>query len=158
MFTSIIELRSKIDSKILNKGCVNMDTFFKDEALLEKLKVHYKKHGKIIVAYDYDDTIAPTYMSKSCDQVIQLLKDLKPYGVFICYTSNENLDNVRDYIAKHNIPCDKINENVDFVKERYDKTGKIYYNVFLDDKTGLGQTYRILRKFLKYLQETEKLA
>jgi len=75
-----------------------MDTFFKDESLLKKLKVHYSNHGKIIVAYDYDDTIAPTYMSKSCIQVIQLLKDLRPYAVFVCYTSNEDLVKVMEYI------------------------------------------------------------
>jgi len=131
-----------------------MDTFFKDESLLKKLKVHYSNHGKIIVAYDYDDTIAPTYMSKSCIQVIQLLKDLRPYAVFVCYTSNEDLVKVMEYIKEYDIPCDKINENVDYMKEKYDKSKKIYYNVFLDDKTGLGQTYRILNKFLKHLRTT----
>lgn len=135
-----------------------MDTFFRDEALLEKLKVHYSTHGKIIVAYDYDDTIAPTYLAKSCKQVIKLLKDLKPYAVFICYTSNEDLNRVKVYIKENDIPCDKINENVDYMKSKYDNSGKVFYNVFLDDKAGLGQAYRILKKFLRFLEENKKLA
>lgn len=95
-----------------------MDTFFADSALLEKLKVHYHNYGKIIVAYDYDDTIAPTYMSKSCDDVIALLKELKPYAVFICYTSNHYPEKVKEYINDNDIPCDAFNENVDYMMEK----------------------------------------
>ena len=130
-----------------------MDTFFNDDALFEKLKVHYRTHGKIIVAYDYDDTIRPTYMSKSCDDVVALLKKLKPYGVFICYTSNEHPENVIKYIEENEIPCDAFNDNVEFMKHKYGDMRKVYFNILLDDKAGLGQAYRILSKFLEWVSE-----
>lgn len=129
-----------------------MDTFFNDEALLDKLKVHYKEHNKIIVAYDYDDTIAPTYMSKCCDSVIALLKEIKPYAVFICYTANQNPDKVKQYIKENNIPLDAFNDNVDFMKDKFGGTSKVYFNILLDDKAGLGQAYRILKTFLEWVK------
>ena len=133
-----------------------MDTFFADSALLEKLKVHYHNYGKIIVAYDYDDTIAPTYMSKSCDDVIALLKELKPYAVFICYTSNHYPEKVKEYISDNDIPCDAFNENVDYMMEKYGHMRKVYFNILLDDKAGLGQAYRILKTFLDWVKEQQK--
>lgn len=133
-----------------------MDTFFADSALLEKLKVHYHNYGKIIVAYDYDDTIAPTYMSKSCDDVIALLKELKPYAVFICYTSNHYPEKVKEYIRDNDIPCDAFNENVDYMMEKYGHMRKVYFNILLDDKAGLGQAYCILKTFLDWVKEQQK--
>jgi hypothetical protein len=132
-----------------------MDTFFNDSALLEKLKVHYHNYGKIIVAYDYDDTIAPTYMSKCCDDVIALIKELKPYAVFICYTSNHYPEKVKQYIKEHDIPCDAFNENVDYMMEKYGHMRKVYFNILLDDKAGLGQAYRILKTFLEWVKTEE---
>lgn len=133
-----------------------MDTFFNDEALVEKLKIHYKRHGKIIIAYDYDDTIAPTYMSKSCDDVVAILKEFKPYAKFICFTSTMDFQKAKDYIKANGIPCDAFNDNVDFMKERFGKFRKVYFNILLDDKAGLGQAYRILQKFLVWLKEENK--
>ena len=132
-----------------------MDTFFNDSALLEKLKVHYHNYGKIIVAYDYDDTIAPTYMSKCCDDVIALIKELKPYAVFICYTSNHYPEKVKQYRKEHDIPCDAFNENVDYMMEKYGHMRKVYFNILLDDKAGLGQAYRILKTFLEWVKTEE---
>jgi len=129
-----------------------MDTFFNDSALLEKLKVHYHNYGKIIVAYDYDDTIAPTYMSKCCDDVVALIKELKPYAVFICYTSNHYPEKVKQYIKDNDIPCDAFNENVDYMMEKYGHMRKVYFNILLDDKAGLGQAYRILKTFLEWVK------
>ena len=133
-----------------------MDTFFNDEALLEKLKHHYIKNGRIIIAYDFDDTVAPTYMSKSCDDVIAILKQMKPYASFICFTSHEKPDNAIMYLKEHNIPCDAFNDNVDWMMERYGNMRKVYFHILLDDKAGLGQAYRILSKFLEWLKSTSQ--
>ena len=124
-----------------------MDTFFSDEALLNKLSNVYQKNNKIIIAYDFDDTIAPTYMSKDCSQVIELLQKMRPYADFICFTSNENLDKVKEYIKENNIPCDCLNGNVPYMLSKYGNMRKVYFNILLDDKAGLGQAYRILHTF-----------
>lgn len=137
-------------------GGLNMDTFFNDEPLVEKLKVHYRKNGKIIIAYDYDDTVAPTYMSKSCDDVVSLLKELRPYAVYICFTSNEYPERVKEYLKNNDIPCDAFNENIDFMMHKYGHMRKVYFNILLDDKAGLGQAYRILKTFLDWVKEETK--
>ena len=124
-----------------------LDTFFSDDALLNKLLNVYENHKRIIIAYDFDDTIAPTYMSKDCSCVVQLLKKMRPYADFICFTSNENIEKVKLYIAQNDIPCDYINENVPKMMERYGQIRKVYFNILLDDKAGLGQAYRILNIF-----------
>jgi hypothetical protein len=133
-----------------------MDTFFNDEPLLEKLKHHYTKNGRIIIAYDFDDTVAPTYMSKSCDDVIKILKDMRPYASFICFTSNERPEKAKSYLKEKDIPCDAFNDNVDWMMERYGHMRKVYFHILLDDKAGLGQAYRILNKFLEWLKSNSQ--
>lgn len=124
-----------------------LDTFFSDQALLDKLLSVYREHKKIIIAYDFDDTIAPTYMASDCSEVMLLLKQMRPYADFICFTSNTNTQKVLGYIQKHNIPCDYLNENTDYMVQKYGPVRKVYFNILLDDKAGLGQAYRVLQNF-----------
>ena len=79
-------------------------------------------------------------------QVIDLLRALKTIGCYlIIFTANEDQQFVEKYCDEQNIPYDAINENPPF----YSSTArKIYYNILLDDRAGLKETYDLLNKLV----------
>lgn len=112
--------------------------------LLTRLIHQYKHHERLVIAYDFDDTVRP-YWGGNCDELCTLLRVAKrilnPY--LIVYTCNPNHDKIRQFLDKEKIPYDSINENAPFINEDY-ISGKLYYNLFLDDKAGLGEAARAL--------------
>lgn len=133
-----------------------MDIYLDDEQVYERLKQDFFNHDKLIVAYDFDNTVYSK--DGSCDMVIDLLKRCRPYAKLILFTARDMADDdvfdeVMDYISENDIPCDYINENIipiDF------KTGrKIYYNIFLDDRAGLSSAYYALKKLIDEIEGGE---
>ena len=114
--------------------------------LLERLISQYKKQDKLVIAYDFDDTVRPMYCA-NCERVQSLLRKIKDIlnAYFIVFTSNKDLNDVKKYLDEWEIPYDAINENAPFVPF---KEGKIFYNVLLDDKAGLGETVNTLEQLL----------
>lgn len=113
--------------------------------LLSRLIKQYQTQDKIVIAYDFDDTVRP-YYSAGCIEVQSVLrmskKVLNPY--FIVFTSNNNHDDIKRFLDEENIPYDSINENAPFVD--FIKSGdKLFYNVLLDDKSGLGEVVETLK-------------
>jgi hypothetical protein len=79
-----------------------------------------------------------------------LLKDLKSINCYlICWTGQEDLEFVSDYLIKNDIPFDAINENPPFHKS---KSRKIYANAYLDDRAGLKQVYSELTELVFYIK------
>ncbi|MDR2855268.1 MAG: hypothetical protein LBV40_03815 [Methanomicrobiales archaeon] len=130
-----------------------MDSFFDRDRQLDVLLEQYEKHGKIIVAFDFDDTVHP-FRGNDCRQVIQLLRDLRPYAHLICFTArfDEKLEVVREFLVSNNIPYDYINKefNGDDIAVK-----KVLYNQLLDDKAGLYESYLILTEFIKHIGENK---
>ena len=118
--------------------------------LLMRLIEQYKNNKQLIIAYDIDDTVRP-YHSSSCDDIQSLLRIAKQQldAYFIVYTSNSNIDEIKEYLATWDIPYDAINENAPFVPF---KTGKIFYNILLDDKAGLAQAASNLKDLIYLVQ------
>ena len=118
--------------------------------LLERLITQYKKQEQIVVAYDFDDTVRPMCCG-DCGHIHSLLRMLKEKAnaYLIVFTSNEDIESVENYLFKWEIPYDSINQNAPFVPF---KDGKIFYNILLDDKSGLGEVVNTLEQFL-YLIE-----
>lgn len=114
--------------------------------LLERLIAQYQKQDKLVIAYDIDDTVRPMYCA-NCDNVESLLRKINSTldAYFIVFTSNEDIDGVKAYLDKWDIPYDAINENAPFVPF---KDGKIFYNVLLDDKAGLGEVVNTLEQLV----------
>lgn len=114
--------------------------------LLERLIKQYQKNDKLIIAYDFDDTVSPLWCA-DCGDVQSVLRMCRNTldAYFICYTSNDNMEKVKNFIEKYDIPCDAINENAPFAPV---VGGKIFYNIFLDDKAGLGEAVNTLKQLL----------
>lgn len=122
--------------------------------LLERLISQYKKQDRLIIAYDFDDTVCPMY-SANCEDVKSIIRKLKSSinAFFIVFTSNKDIDSIKEYLDEEEIPYNAINENAEFVPF---KEGKIFYNVLLDDKAGLGETVNTLRQLI-YLVENKHI-
>lgn len=111
--------------------------------LLARLIEQYQKQDQLIIAYDIDDTVRPMYC-KSCIETQSVLRMAKSVlgAYLIVYTCNSDIDGIKQFLNEEKIPYDAINKNAPFAP-KYD--GKLFYNVFLDDKCGLADTVKILK-------------
>lgn len=124
--------------------------------LLVRLIEQYKKQDRLIIAYDFDDTVSPCWCG-SCEDVKSVLRLCRDVlnAYFIVYTCNPNHDKIRDYLTDEEIPFDTINKNAPFIDASY-ISGKLFYNVFLDDKAGLGEVVKTLEE-LCYLVGNKRI-
>ena len=130
-----------------------LDDSLEDDFLYERLVKAQDEHERLIIAYDIDDTVRP-YKSKSCDMVKDLIRRaetlLNPY--FIVFTANPHKEENIAFLEAEGLPYDAINENADFIG-RYGEGLKIYYNLLLDDKAGLKETYDALDRLCDDYEE-----
>lgn len=124
--------------------------------LLTRLIEQYKNQDRLIIAYDFDDTVRP-YWCGSCEDVKSVLRLCKDVlnAYFIVYTCNTNHDKIREYLTEEEIPFDTINQNAPFINTSH-ISGKLFYNVFLEDKAGLGEVVKTLEE-LCYLVGNNKI-
>lgn len=124
-----------------------MDYYLIQDNALNRLREEYNKFGKLIIAYDFDDTIYDFHnKGRKYDKVIDLLRRWKDNAYFIIYTASEEsrYREIESYVRDNNIPFNSINENIRGLN--IPKGKKLYYNIFLDDRAGLDSTYNILNK------------
>lgn len=128
----------------------NFDNFY------QRLEDWYLKHGVLIIAFDFDDTVFNSYGKPDAtyDNVIAVLRRWRNHGKFVCFTARASID--YDFIKQHlvmkDIPFDYINNhaNGDDIIGR-----KIYYNVMFEDKSGLEFPYRALSKLMDKIENGE---
>ena len=119
-----------------------MDVFEFD--YYQRLKKDYNKHKSLFVAFDYDNTVHD-YHNLNIDYtaIIELLRTCEALGfVLILFTASEgeDLKVVLNDLKKRNIPYHHINENPIM------DTRKPYYNILLDDRAGLKESFDQLKK------------
>jgi hypothetical protein len=129
-----------------------LDEFLDINSVYERLKEEYLKYNKLIIAYDFDNTIFD-YHEKGYDyeKVIALLKRWKGKAYEVCFTcrGKDHYDFIYDYTKSRGIPCDGINENVGHPGYG---SGKIFYNILLDDRAGLYTAYHALLKLTNEIE------
>jgi hypothetical protein len=123
-----------------------MDTYFSTDKAVFRLFNEWKKHPKLLVACDFDDTVFDFHkQGTSHTLVFELLKKCKALGFYVTlFTASkpERHDEMREYMKQNGIEIDAINQNP--IPMPYGNHGKIYYNILLDDRAGLGQAYTTL--------------
>lgn len=100
----------------------------------------------------FDDTIFDFHCkSRTYDCVLDLLKRWQKYADIIIWTGKgeEHYENIRKYVGDLGIKIQGIN------CDSCVKVGgrKIYANVYLDDRSGLGETYNMLLKLLDKIEK-----
>lgn len=128
-----------------------MDVFNFD--FYERLRSDYKQHKSLFVAFDYDNTIYDYHnQGITYDSIIELLRVCKSLGfTLILFTGNEGnqLEIIKADLEKRKIPFDLINENPLM------NTRKPYYNILLDDRAGLKEAYKNLKKLTDEIRNKE---
>ena len=122
-----------------------MDKYLDPELDVRRLVREWEKYGKLIIAYDFDDTVYDFHgTGDTYNYVINLLRKCRDIGAkFIVFTSCDESQYpfIKDYLEKNDIPFDKINDNVEGIPFN---GRKVYYNILLDDRAGLRSAYNDL--------------
>lgn len=119
---------------------------FNKENCKRRLLEEYYKYGKLIVAFDFDNTIYDYHKNGGdYSEVIQLLQDCSKLGFeLILFTTEEDYDNLLKKIHKVDSILGtfnyRINKSSIFLESK-----KPYYNILLDDRAGLEESYEILK-------------
>lgn len=126
---------------------------FNKEACKKRLLEEYKKYKHLIVAFDFDNTIFDYHNSGgdySC--VIDLLRRCTLHGFWlILFTSEEDIDKIREKQMKCLELGIGILNNKRVLTPPYidspilPNSRKPYYNILLDDRAGLEESYEILK-------------
>jgi len=136
--------------------------YFSTEEQINRLLKEWREHKKIVIAYDYDNTVFD-YHGEGHDYsiLIELLRQCRDFGAhFVVFTAAEpeRHAGIRQFLQTNDIPVDVINENVPSVPFKLTGMGqKIYYNILLDDRAGLGQSFEVLSACL-YRMKQERSA
>jgi hypothetical protein len=130
-----------------------MDYYLQDLNVINRLVDEWEKYGKLVIAYDFDNTVYDFHnKGYKFDKVIELLRECREYGAyFIVFTASlpSRYEFIRNYLDENNIPYDSINE--DYHETSY-MGRKIYYNILLDDRAGLSSAYQNLKWTLDILK------
>lgn len=126
-----------------------LDPFFSQETCVNRLLKEWDQYGKLIVAYDFDDTVRAKDNGAPCKQMIELLQACKEAGCTMIVFTARSVDDhkmVLDYLDKYHVPYDYINQNDPTVT--INESRKIFYNIFFDDRCALASTYEIMVRVL----------
>lgn len=126
------------------------DPFLEDIVCANRLIKEWNEHGKIIVAFDFDGTVFDYLGTGSThEKVIGLLKEIQNDAHIYCFSARneEDYNFLESQIKEKDILCDGINIDYDFIKFRGRKP---YYNILLDDRSGLSSAKSILEYAFKY--------
>lgn len=132
------------------------DFYLNTENTRNRLLKEWRTHGKLVIAYDFDNTVYDFHdEGHTYSQVIELIRRCKRLGAhLIVFTASreERYEKIKSYLNKHDIPFDSINEDPSFITLT---TRKIYYNILLDDRAGLESAYNDLLYAVNKLEQEQ---
>ncbi len=133
------------------------DPYLNQHRCVQRLLKEWRKHGRLIVAVDFDDSVWPFHdTNHTHDKVIALVKECSDLGcLIVIYTASDpsRYPMMRAFLEGRGIKVASVNENP--IELPFGRWGKIYYNAFLDDRAGLASAYEQLRQVV-YLVKREK--
>jgi pimeloyl-CoA synthetase len=113
---------------------------------LDRLEQEWKQHGKIIIACDYDDTISPwklnSFDPKRVIEVLKIAKEVGAYLTIFTACSDDRYPEIMGYCSSKGLKIDSINKTP--IDLPYGRGGKVYANIFIDDRAGLNEALNIL--------------
>lgn len=126
------------------------DPFTSTSNIVKRLHKEYKKHPKLIIACDFDDTVYDFHkLGTLHERAINVVKQCAALGFYVVLwtaAAPERFNFMKKHMQDNGIHVDAINENP--IKLPFGNNGKIYYNILLDDRAGLGQALDALEIFL----------
>jgi hypothetical protein len=134
-----------------------MITYHKD-FFINRLVKEWLRHEKLIIACDLDDTIIPynPELTESCKETVELIKECQTEGImFIINTAREfhKLERSKQEVESLSITVHAVNEMPSYWDIPFGQAGKVYANIFLDDRGGLECTKHQLRKAFEIVKQ-----
>ncbi len=124
----------------------SLDTYMNPAACVDRLWREYTKHGRLIVATDWDETCQAFHGGTTHDMIIDLLRRCSALGfhIYIFTASNpERWPAMKAQAKEWGITvADGVNVNP--VPLPFGNWGKPYWNCLLDDRAGLSAAYQTL--------------
>lgn len=132
-----------------------MDFYLEQKNCLERLVKEWRDYKKIVIAVDFDDTVYDFHKKgRTYEDVISLIRRCRAIGCYIIiFTANDDTEHhkfIREYLNEYYIHVDTINENIPCVPF---KTKKPYYNILLDDRSGLLSAYTTLLEAVEIMEK-----
>lgn len=126
-----------------------MESFY-----VQRLVKEWIHHNSLIIACDVDDTIEPfnnsPEITEACNKVVSLLLECQKEGIVLIANtarSNEQLEKVPEIFKSKGLHLDSINKMPEGYYP-YGHNGKVYANIYLDDRSGLELTMAQLQAAL----------
>jgi MoaA/NifB/PqqE/SkfB family radical SAM enzyme len=126
-----------------------------------RLVKEWLKNGKIIIACDLDDTIIPynEEIKENCKKMVNLILDCQKEGIiFLVNTARgeHQLEKAKQQVEELGIVVHGVNEMHPEWDKPYGINGKLYANIFLDDRGGFWDTYWTLSNALSIVRHQRK--
>ncbi len=128
---------------------------------VNRLVTEWLKNGKIIIGCDLDDTIIPynEELKEHCQKVVDLILECQKEGIiFLINTarSERQLETAKEQVEKLGIEVHGVNQMHPEWDKPYGMNGKIYANIFLDDRGGIKSTYWDLSEVLSIVKRERR--
>jgi hypothetical protein len=125
------------------------------------LAKEWLKNGKIIIACDLDDTIIPynEEIKDNSKKMVDLILECQKEGIYFLINtarSKDQLQKGKEQVEALGIEVHGVNEMHTEWNRPYGVNGKLYANIFLDDRGGFWDTYETLRNALTIVRKTRK--
>lgn len=131
-----------------------IDYYLNDENTKARLLKEWRQYERIVVAYDFDNTVYDFHHEgQTYYDVIELLREANQLGAYLVVftaSAEENYPFIKSYLKDKDIPFDSINENPIFIP--FGNNKKIYFNILLDDRAGLKSAYETLKYVIKTIK------
>ena len=126
-----------------------------------RLVKEWLKNGKIIIACDLDDTIIPynEEIKENCNKMVKLILECQEQGIYFLINTARSLDrlqNAKEQVEALGIEVHGVNRMHPQWDRPYGINGKLYANIFLDDRGGFWDSYETLSNALTIVRKTRK--
>ena len=128
---------------------------------VNRLVTEWLKNGKIIIGCDLDDTIIPynEEIKDNCKKMVDLILECQKEGIiFLINTARgeHQLQKGKEQVEVLGIEVHGVNEMHPEWNRPYGVNGKIYANIFLDDRGGFWNSYETLSNALTIVKKVRK--
>ena len=131
------------------------NNFTDRDKVVNRLKTEYLKHGNLVIAFDFDNTIYDYHNSGlRMECTIAALKKSYELGLeLFCFTANSDHELVRRVVKDTlGIPVSKQRINVSTLDHLFGGR-KPFYSLLLDDRAGLDSSLRTLNQLNFFISE-----
>ncbi len=132
------------------------DYYLNEDNCNKRLLEDYYKYNTLILAVDFDNTIYDFFNKwLEFNDVLKLLKRAVALNMkIVIYTASVEYEKIEKYCERIGLKIEGINKNL--LKE-FENSGKIYYNLLLDDRAGLPSAYNQLLFVVEKLEQKEEI-